>query len=180
MIRRQDSLSKRIKEFRNSIGIAEDVERAAVFNQDGGVFLSDRTGSHNAVAFSHDELLQMRGKTLIHTHIDTGDLTDRLLSPEDIYTAAYYGMDEIQAVTPTSMSALSPGMTLKGNTSMRNRFVDGYNDILENGRREIRAFSGDEAAVREVIQAIARKMSDYLQSNTQVFGYLYEEWGVFD
>ena len=168
-----------VADFWSSIHSEESVERAIVYNQDGSVLFPERMGTLNEVEFTHEELSQMRGKTLVHTHVDTGDLTDRMLSPEDLYTASFYGMGEIQAATSSSISAFSPGTVLFGNTSMRNQFIDGYNDIIESGRMNIETLA-DDVKITEGVLEIAKAMSDYLKSNKRKFGYSYEERGVFD
>ena len=177
---KNNKLNEQIEQFKSSLSDIDKYEKAAVYNTDGTVFLKERAGTINEVIFTPNEYMQMRGKILVHSHINTGDLTDKILSPEDLFTAAYFGMKGIQAITKSSVSAFSPGIVLIGNTGMRNQFINDYENILYDGKKRVAALAENAKEIDKVIFQTAKKMSDYLKSNERKYGYKYEERGVFD
>ena len=177
---RGEKLIESVDKFVNSLNKNDEVEKAIVYNPDGSVFIKERIGTKNYVEYAHEEYLQMRGKILIHNHVDTGDLTDRVLSPDDLHRATYYGMGKIQAITLNSSAAFSPGMILSGNVSMRDQFLKGYAKVFETGKAHVSELLGDEPSVAGAIQNTARNMSDYLKENQHKYGYRYDERGIFE
>ncbi|MCL2046563.1 MAG: hypothetical protein FWG88_09295 [Oscillospiraceae bacterium] len=165
-------------DFLNTIRSEDKIERAIVYNHDRSVFLPERKGTETEVAFTLEEFLLMERKILTHSHVDSGYLTDRLLSWADIQTAAFFRLHEIIAATPQSISAFSPGMVLPGNLSMRENFLSTYEQLYVNGAMIVDGIVDVNIRQKEMAK-VAKNMSDYLKENELKFGYKYNEWGIF-
>jgi len=176
---RSEGLNAAIEGFEGDTPSTYTVERGTVYNADGSVHIPERFGTNVEVEYSPEEYESMEGKTLIHTHVDTGDLTDRLFSANDIYTASTYKMNEIIANTSNSRVSFIPNQRLKGNTSLRDQLFTEYDSIFETGKSRVREAGSDEAKIQSVINDTARAMSNFMFTNQRKYGYTYIERGVF-
>jgi len=168
-----------INDFLRFIHKDDEIEKAIVYNRDGQVLFSIRNGTANEVEFDKDEFDQMKGTILVHSHVDNGDLTDKLLSGADMDTAAEYQLHLVIAVTKHSVSAFSPGSLLPGNHNKRDEFIEEYEQLFENGKASLEKIN-NEIEKTEIITKLAKEMSDYLKETEKRFGHKYYEWGVFE